>query len=209
MSAQVTKRDARKAAILPAVGGSLLGLGVFLATLIGTDEREVTTRSWAVSAATGGSLLFLGALLVTLAVPSPGAGERPGVHRDPLITAASILFYFSGFASVASFLPSMLYISRTGELPEFRGIRFMGNALFEQLWGVRGVMISLVPFAVLGAFEILAGTWLWRSSEIGGALGLWLTPFAVVFLLGYGAPYLFVVVPLRAILVALAWSSLT
>lgn len=118
------------------------------------------------------------------------------------------MFYFSGLAAVASFLPSTLYIGRTGDLPELGGIRFYGSALFERLWGVRGVLISQVPFAVVGAFEILAGSWLWQSSELGGVLGLWLTPFAVVFLLGYGAPYLFVVVPLRVALVALAWSSL-
>ncbi len=205
MSAQGTRRGVRRAAVLPAVG-SLLDLGVVLTTLIPMEQREVPTRSWAISIATGGSLLFLGVLLVTLALPSPRAGTAP---RDPLIVAASILFYASGFASVASFLPSMLYINQTGELPEFRGIRFYGAALFERLWGVRGIMISLVPFAVLGAFEILAGTWLWRSTQVGGSLGVWLTPFAIVFLLGYGAPYQYVDVPLRVILVALAWSSLT
>jgi len=209
MKVKVTKRDARKSAILPATGGSLIFLGVSLVTLIETDQGEVSTRTWAISAATAGSLLFLGVLLITLGLPYPGAGERAEVPRDPLITAASILFYMSGFATVASFLPSMLYINRTGDLPEFGSIRFYGDALFERLWGVRGIMISLIPFAVLGVFETLVGTWLWRSLEIGGALGLWLTPFAVVFLLGYGAPYYYVIVPLRVILVALVWSSLT
>lgn len=184
-------------------GGLLLGLGLFLVALI-------ESRSWLVAAATGGSLIFLGVLLMTLALPSLGAGEGREVHRDPLITAASILFYFSGFAAVASFLPLMLYIDRTGELPILFGeIRPAGGALFDRVWGVRGVMFSMVPFVVLGVFEILAGTWLWRSLQIGGALGLWLTPFAAVFLLGHGAPYYFVVVPLRVILVALAWSNLT
>lgn len=102
-----------------------------------------------------------------------------------------------------------MYISRTGDLPGAGGIRFYGDALFERVWGVQGVLISLVPFAVLGAFEIVAGAWLWRSLEIGGALGLWLTPIAVVFLIGYGAPFFFVVVPLRVILVLAAWSTLT
>jgi len=189
------------------VVGALLVVGL-LARLPGEGVSNPRTM-WVLAVVTGGSLLFLGVLLITLALPAPGAGERPEVHRDGLITAAAILFYFSGFATVASFLPSMIYINRTGDLPGFGGIRFYGNALFERLWGVHGILISLVPYAVLGAFEVLAGTWLWRSSETGGALGLWLTPFAIVFLIGYGAPYYFVVVPLRVILVALAWSSLT
>lgn len=185
------------------LGALLVGLGVLLVVLI---ER----RSWLVAAATGGSLIFLGVLLVTLALPSLGAGEGREVHRNPLVTAASLLFYFSGLAALASFLPLMLYMDRTGELPILFGeIKPACGALFERLWVVRGVMVSMVPFAVLGVFEILAGTGLWRSLQIGGALGLWLTPFAAVFLFGYGAPYYLVIVPLRVILVALAWSSLT
>jgi len=195
------------AGILVTIFGTLL----VVALLVHLPQEGASTAVtlWVLASATGGSLLFLGVLLVTQAVRFPGAANGPEVHRDLLITAASILFYFSGFASVASFLPTLLYINGTGNLPEAGGIRFYGDALFERLWGVRGILVSLVPFAVLGAFEILAGTWLWRSSQIGGALGLWLTPFAVVFLVGYGAPYIYVDVPLRVLLVVLAWSSLT
>lgn len=183
----------------------VVGLLIHLPQEGASDARTL----WLLASATGGSLLFVGVLLVTQAVPVPGVTGSLEVHRNPLITAAAILFYFSGFVSVGNFLPTLLYINGTGNVPEAGGIRFYGGALFEQLWGVRGVMVSTVPFAVAGAFEILAGTWLWRSSTIGGSLGLWLTPFAVVFLLGYGAPYMFVGVPLRVILVAVAWSSLT
>lgn len=187
-----------------ATGVSLAILGALVIGLLDRPPSGGGSTTWFLATATGGILQFLSVVLVTLAVPAPGAGDRPEIQRSPLTTAASILFYFSGLAAVAAFLPSWFHISGTGDLPGFGGIRFYGGALFERLWGIRGVQLSLVPFAVLGALEILAGTWLWRSSGAGGALGLGLTPFAIVFLLGYGAPYYFVVVPLRVILVALA-----
>ncbi|MCJ2532194.1 MAG: hypothetical protein LN413_07855, partial [Candidatus Thermoplasmatota archaeon] len=76
-------------------------------------------------------------------------------------------------------------------------------------WGIQGVMIFLIPWAVLGALEILTGVWLWRSLRIGGLLALALAPVAAVFLVGYGDPFGYVVVPLRLLLVILAWKSLS
>lgn len=127
--------------------------------------------------------------------------------RPPLLTAASLLFYASGLVAVIGVVPGFLYIHATGQLPGLFGIRFWGDALFEMIWGIQGVMISLIPWAVLGAFELLAGFWIWRSLAIGGWLGLGLTPFAAIFMVGYGAPFAFVVVPLRTILVVVAWSD--
>lgn len=155
----------------------------------------------------GGASLAI-SVLITLIVFAPVSSEQGEVPRDPLITAAAIVFFISGFSALASAIPSLFYISQTGELPGIGSIRFYGDALFERLWGIPGILVSLVPFAVLGAFEMLAGVWLWRSLHVGGVLALWLTPFAVVFLVGYGAPFYWVVVPLRVVLVGMAWSTL-
>lgn len=148
-------------------------------------------------------------ILIALGVLAPGTQGQGDVTRDPVITVAAIVFFISGFAAISGAIPSILYMRRTGQLPGMGSIRFYGGALFDRLWGVRGVMVSLVPFAFLGAFEILAGVWLWQSLLVGGILAVWLTPFAVVFLIGHGAPFFWIVVPLRVSLVALAWSTLT
>lgn len=147
--------------------------------------------------------------LVALVVFAQGTQAQGDITRDPLITAAAIVFFISGFAAISGAIPSILYMRRTGELPGMGSIRFYGGALFDRLWGVPGVTVSLLPFAVLGAFEILAGVWLWQSLLIGGILALWLTTFAAIFLVGHGAPFFWVVVPLRVILVVLGWSTLS
>lgn len=100
-----------------------------------------------------------------------------------------------------------MHIGATGQLPGIFGIRFWGNALFEMLWGIPGIMISLIPWAVLGVSETLAGVWLWRSMVRGEWLGIGLTPFAAIFMIGYGAPFALAVVPLRTLLVVLAWPA--
>ncbi len=157
-------------------------------------------------AKTASSLFVLGAL----AKRAPGSEEGLGATtRNPLITAGSLLFYLYGIIAVVLAIPGILYIWSTGQLPGFFGIRFWGDALFETTWGIQGVMIFLIPWAVLGALEILVGVWLWRSLRIGGLLALALTPVAAIFLVGYGDPFGFVVVPLRLVLVILAWKSLS
>lgn len=125
-----------------------------------------------------------------------------------MIPAASVLFLFSGGIGVLSGVPGFLYIASTGQLPGIFGIRFWGGGLFESLWGIPGIMISLIPWAILGGFEILAGGWLWSSLRTGGLLALGLTPVAAVFMVGYGAPFGYIVVPLRVLLVIFAWRSL-
>ncbi len=129
-------------------------------------------------------------------------------RRDPMIAAASVLFLLSGSTGVASGVLGFLYIGSTGQLPGIFGIRFWGDAIFEGLWGISGVMVSLIPWAILGGFEILAGVWLWSSLRTGGWMAVALTPVAAVFLVGYGAPFAFIVVPLRVLLVILAWRRL-
>lgn len=152
--------------------------------------------------------MLASSILLALIYLTPGAAGQEEVPRDPLITVAAIVFAISGFGAVSGAIPSILYMRQTGELPGMGNVRFYGGALFDRLWGVRGVMVSLVPFAVLGSFEVLAGVWLWQSLQVGGILALWLTPLAVIFIVGHGAPFFLVVVPLRVILVALAWSTL-
>lgn len=116
-------------------------------------------------------------------------------RRDPLITAASALFLLSGVFGVVGGVLGLLYINSTGQLPGIFGIRFWGDALFENLWGITGIMVSLVPWAILGGFEIVTGMWLLSASRAGGWMALALTPAAAVFMAGYGAPFSFVVVP--------------
>lgn len=133
--------------------------------------------------------------------------DPPG--RDRSITASAFLFLLSGFLGIPFSIAGYLYIGATGELPGVAGIRFWGDAAFEAWWGVEGVRLSLAAWLVLGVLETIVGVGLWRSSRRAGIMGLALTPFAAVFLIGYGAPFAWVVVPLRVILLVLGWGSLT
>ncbi|MFQ5552261.1 MAG: hypothetical protein ACE5EW_00815 [Thermoplasmata archaeon] len=129
-------------------------------------------------------------------------------RRHPAITGAAVLFLFAGGIGVAFGAFGFLFIASTGQLPGFAGIRFWGGGLFESLGGIPGIMVSLIPWAILGGFEIISGVWLWSSLRRGGWMALALTPAATVFMIGYGAPFGYVVVPLRVLLVILGWRNL-
>lgn len=128
--------------------------------------------------------------------------------RDLPLTAAAGLFLLSGAIGVAFGIVGFVTIGSTGTLPGVGGIRFWGDAGFEALWGVDGVRLSLIPWAVLGVAEAVAGWGLWRSRRWAGVLGLALTPFALVFVFGYGAPFAMVVLPLRVALLVAGWGKL-
>ncbi len=130
-------------------------------------------------------------------------------RRNPAITGAAVVFLLSGGIGVVFGAFGFLFIASTGRLPGFAGIRFWGDGLFESLGGIPGIVISLIPWAILGGFEILTGVWLWRSLRRGGLMALALTPIAAVFTVGYGAPFGYIVVPLRVLLVILGWRNLS
>lgn len=125
-----------------------------------------------------------------------------------MITAASAVFLFSGGIGVTFGASGFFYIASTGQLPGFAGLRFFGGGQFESLGGIPLIMVDLIPWATLGGFEILTGIWLWRSMRKGGRMTLALTPPAAVFMVGFGAPFGYIVVPLRVVLVILGWKNL-
>jgi hypothetical protein len=128
--------------------------------------------------------------------------------RSPAVTGAAVVFLFSGGIAVAFGIFGFLYIASTGERPGFAGLRFFGGGLFESLGGIQGILVSLIPWAVVGGLEILAGIWLWGSVRKGGLMALVLIPPAAVFTVGFGAPFGYIVVPLRVLLVILGWRDL-
>lgn len=129
-------------------------------------------------------------------------------RRSLAITGAAAVFLFSGGIAVAFGIFGYLFILSTGERPGFAGLRFFGGGLFESLGGIQGILFSLIPWAIVGGSEILAGVWLWGSLRKGGWLALGLTLPAAVFTVGFGAPFGYIVVPLRVLLVILGWRDL-
>ncbi|MEO7295152.1 MAG: hypothetical protein ABIZ57_03330 [Candidatus Limnocylindria bacterium] len=90
------------------------------------------------------------------------------------------------------------------------GWRLMGGP-FEQIGTDRltplgqGLALALVGTAIL---DVVAGAWLRNGRRRGGRLALATTPISVALGVAFVVPFLLVVPPLRAILVAARWRDL-
>ena len=96
---------------------------------------------------------------------------------------------------------SLVYLARNGELPMTPfGFRSLSGP-FEAL----GTMwLSVVGWAFVGvcAVETVAGWKLWKGQQRGTSLGIWTTPLAIVFGLGFDLPFYLASIPIRLVLLA-------
>ena len=53
------------------------------------------------------------------------------------------------------------------------------------------------------AVETLAGWRLWKGQRRGASLGIWTTPLAVMFGLGFALPFYLASIPIRLVLLAM------
>ena len=106
-------------------------------------------------------------------------------------------------------VPVSIYLVRNGHLPSFAG-------LFEMYGGPWSARISDSTFVVLllmfGAATLVAAwsAWLlWQRRRIGAVLNLAVLPVEAVFWVGFALPLAGVTGLARAVLVAVAWNSLS
>jgi len=106
--------------------------------------------------------------------------------RTPLVTAASVLFYFDALAWGAGVIPTLYYAFMYKTLPTVFGIRLMGGP-FESL-GIDALMVAGIVFVVVSAFKVLAAYWLWNCRKDGAVLGLVLIWPSAIFWYGFALP---------------------
>ena len=116
-------------------------------------------------------------------VSQPGSEKRV---RTPIVTAASILFYFDALAWGVGVVPPLYYAFTYKALPTVFGIRLMGGP-FESL-GIDALIVAGIVFVVVSAFKVLAAYWLWNCRRDGAVLGLVLIWPSIIFWYGFALP---------------------
>ena len=137
-----------------------------------------------------------------------GEASTNTTNRSMTITVASVLFLFGlGVAVATPFI--LIYIIRNGTGPIAFGIEFLhGSTLIWNLWGFNAGLVLGLALGIVSALEAVAGFWLWRSLIKGGKLGIALLPVDLFFAIGFAIPILYIVPPLRSILLVAGWRSL-
>ena len=78
---------------------------------------------------------------------------------------------------------------------------------FEDLGRDRFVAFGIVLMASC-LIDAIAGVWLWRGRRRGARLGLVATPLTLLMSYGFAFPFLFLAIPIRLGLTAIAWPRL-
>lgn len=110
----------------------------------------------------------------------------PANRRTPLVTAASVVFYFDAFAWSVGTTPTLYYSFKYSILPTVFGIRLMGGP-FESL-GIDALVVAGIVFVFVSALKVLAAYWLWHVRKDGAVLGLALTLPSAIFWYGFALP---------------------
>jgi hypothetical protein len=128
-------------------------------------------------------------------------------HDPRALRAAAALYVLLGVGFGAGTVVTLIYLTRTGELPMTPfGFRLMSGP-FEQL---DQNAFTILGWSLVGvsALEVLAGTQLWHRRRRGAWLGLATTPFALGLGAGFDLPFLLIGAPLTAALVVAGRRSL-
>lgn len=130
--------------------------------------------------------------------------------RSPAITAASVLFLFLGLGMALADPPLLAYIAyyRTAPILPLIGDVLDGSTPIGLIGGLDAVIALGFVLVAMAVLEAVAGFWLWRSLKKGGKLGIAIVPINFFFAVGFGIPILYVLPPLRTILLAWGWKSL-
>ncbi len=132
------------------------------------------------------------------------------MERSQPIAVASILFVFLGLGIAVANPPLLAYIAyyRTAPILPLIGDVLDGTTPIGMLLGLNGVIALGVIQIATSILAAVAGFWLWRSLIKGGKLGIALLPADLFFAYGFGIPILYIVPPLRSILLVAGWRSL-
>ena len=83
-----------------------------------------------------------------------------------------------------------------------------GSTPIGVLGGLDAVIALGFVLVAVAVLEAVAGFWLSRSLKKGGKLGAVLAPLDLFFAFGFGIPILYVLAPLRTLLLVMGWKSL-
>jgi hypothetical protein len=133
----------------------------------------------------------------------------PPEKRSQPITIASILFLFLGIGIAAADPFIVAYISYYHTAPFFLFTTFLDdNTPISMRLGLNGVIVLGIVNTATSVLGAVAGFWLWRSLKKGGKLGMALLPVDLFFAYGFNIPILWIVPPLRSVLLAAGWRTL-
>ncbi len=126
------------------------------------------------------------------------------------LRVAAVLYFLS--LSYPVHLPTLQYVIREGTLPVVltpwgQSVRALSGPIEEAL-GAQAIIVSILVFGVVSAFDVLAGYWLWKRQRRGGILALVLLPIYWFFAIGWAVPYMLLIGALKAIALAFGWKSL-
>jgi hypothetical protein len=138
------------------------------------------------------------------------ASVNAGSERSQPITVASLLFVVFGLGMALADPPLLAYLAyyRTAPVLPLIGDVLDGSTPIGMLGGLDAVLALGVVLVATAILEVVAGWWLWKSLRRGGKLGIALVPLNLFFAVGFGIPILYVLAPLRTILLASGWKSL-
>ena len=136
--------------------------------------------------------------------------SRTPTERSKPIAIASILFVFLGLGIAIADPIFLAYIAyyRTAPILPLIGDVLDGRTPIGILLGLNGVIALGVVHMATSILDVVAGVWLWRSLIKGGKLGIALLPVDLFFAYGFAVPILYIVPPLRSILLVAGWRSL-
>lgn len=131
-------------------------------------------------------------------------------NRSLSIAVASVMFIILGLGIGLAdpvFVAFIAYYHTAPILP------IIGNVLdgvtpIGKLGGLNLVIALGIVHAATSLLGMVAGFWLWQSSKKGGIVGMGLLPVDLFFAYGFGVPILYIVPPLRSILLVTGWRSL-
>ncbi len=131
-------------------------------------------------------------------------------ERSRSIAVASLLFLVFGLGMAIADPPLLAYIARYRSAPVLPliGDVLDGSTPIGMLGGLDAVLALGIVLVAMAILEVVAGLWLWKSLKKGGKLGIALVPLNLFFAVGFGIPILYVLAPLRTVLLASGWKSL-
>ena len=125
-----------------------------------------------------------------------------------MLKTASVLSALAGLGFGVPCVFAIRYLQQHGEVWTFLGFPTYGDGPFERA-GISTTVPLLVAFLLVCALEVVDAWLLWQGSRAGAVLALALLPFELAFWIGFALPFGPAMGIPRAILVILAWSSLS
>jgi hypothetical protein len=127
------------------------------------------------------------------------------------VGAAAVMYGVPGLGNAIAVPLILAYLASRGELPMTPfGWRLMGGP-YEQIgtdrltplgWMLAGILVGV------SLLDVISAIWLQQGRRRGGRLALATTPASIALGLAFVVPFLFVVPPLRALLVIAGWRGL-